>query len=105
MNTSGSEPPPSNLGLWLKSQGQGKVRSLALGLIPHDMYVIGTQESSLYEKDWVNKIKVALQETLAQDMHVVNRYCTYLYSTFQVQLQKQCADLSHFQQLETVILS
>ena len=66
---SGSEVPPLSLGSWLKSQGIGKERSRAVGLIPHDLYVIGTQESALTEKDWVNRIKASLQETIAYDVH------------------------------------
>ena len=67
--------PTCHYGSWLKSEGTGKSRSSALATVPHDMYVIGTQESSQTEKDWVNKIKACLMEMLSMDMHVVIVIC------------------------------
>lgn len=61
--------PPASLGAWLKSHGQGKERSGAVGCLSHDIYVIGTQESGLTEKDWVNRIKSSLHETIAYEKH------------------------------------
>jgi hypothetical protein len=45
----------------LKCTGAGKCRDRVLGVIPHDMYVVGTQESSMTEKDWVNTLKAGLK--------------------------------------------
>ena len=68
----GDESPPWNLGQWLKSQGVGKTREKTLCLIPHDMYVIGTQESGLSDKDWTNRLKEALYGAFSQEYHTVS---------------------------------
>ncbi len=39
--------------------------------IPHDIYVIGTQESALSDKDWVNTLKASLKATLMVDVEMV----------------------------------
>ncbi len=67
----GDEAPQSDLNDWLKSQGLGKTRDRTLCLFAHDVYVIGTQESSLHEKEWVNRIKLCLQESFSVDMYTV----------------------------------
>ena len=70
----GDETPPYNLARWLKSQGVGKTRPYQLSFIAHDLYVIGTQESSLTEKEWVSRIKKTLtgaEHGLMSNLHVV----------------------------------
>ena len=52
--------PPSQLQSWLISQGDGKTRDPSIAMMPHDIYVIGTQESSLSERDWLNRIKMEI---------------------------------------------
>ncbi len=49
--------PPSQLQSWLISQGDGKTLDSSLAMMPHDIYVIGTQESTLNERDWLNRLK------------------------------------------------
>lgn len=46
-----------------------------MGVIPHDLYVIGTQESSLTEKDWVNCLKAQLRLSMSIDPEIV---CLFL---------------------------
>lgn len=70
--SAGSQFPPLCLDTWLKSQGTGKTRDPTIALIPHDMYVIGTQESALAEKDWINKVKSTLCDDLALSLHTVS---------------------------------
>lgn len=50
-----------SLSTWLKCTGSGASRDRVLGVIPHDVYVVGTQESSTTEKDWVSQLKAGLK--------------------------------------------
>ena len=56
---------------WLKSNGLGKQRNSLLSMLPHDIYVIGTQESYLSEKEWINKLKRLLYEAFAEEFFLV----------------------------------
>ena len=67
----GFETPHYNLRSWLRSQGIGKTRPKQLDNLAHHVYVIGTQESKLNEKDWANNIKATLSDMLGHDMHEV----------------------------------
>ena len=42
--------------------GMGKTRDGMLHPIPHDLYVIGTQESSMQEKEWIDHLKSTLKK-------------------------------------------
>ncbi|XP_066266915.1 phosphatidylinositol 3,4,5-trisphosphate 5-phosphatase 2-like isoform X1 [Branchiostoma lanceolatum] len=56
----GDAPAPSNISSWFKCQGQGKTRDETFALVPFDVYVIGTQESAVGEKDWVQRLQLVL---------------------------------------------
>ncbi|XP_066565259.1 phosphatidylinositol 3,4,5-trisphosphate 5-phosphatase 1 isoform X2 [Amia ocellicauda] len=58
----GNANPPSNITSWFKSKGQGKTRDDTADHIPHDIYVIGTQEDQLGEREWMDVIKNTLRE-------------------------------------------
>nr|XP_015216796.1 PREDICTED: phosphatidylinositol 3,4,5-trisphosphate 5-phosphatase 1 isoform X2 [Lepisosteus oculatus] len=58
----GSASPPGNITSWFKSKGQGKTRDDTADHIPHDIYVIGTQEDPLGEREWMETIKTTLRE-------------------------------------------
>lgn len=45
----GNAPPPKKITSWFLSKGQGKTRDDSADYIPHDIYVIGTQEDPLGE--------------------------------------------------------
>ncbi|XP_031449848.1 phosphatidylinositol 3,4,5-trisphosphate 5-phosphatase 2-like isoform X2 [Phasianus colchicus] len=47
----GSTPPPRSLASWLTSRGLGHTQDETTACIPHDIYVIGTQENSLGDRD------------------------------------------------------
>ncbi|XP_064614933.1 phosphatidylinositol 3,4,5-trisphosphate 5-phosphatase 1-like [Liolophura sinensis] len=69
----GSSPPPQNLNLWLLGVGKGKVRDpKVFSRIPHDVYVIGTQESALTDKDWINTLKSVLKSCFMIEMETVD---------------------------------
>uniref|UniRef100_A0A8C5B497 phosphatidylinositol-3,4,5-trisphosphate 5-phosphatase n=1 Tax=Gadus morhua TaxID=8049 RepID=A0A8C5B497_GADMO len=57
----GNAGPPQSLRSWFQSKGQGKTRDDTADHIPHDMYVIGTQEDPLGEKEWTDTVKNALR--------------------------------------------
>ncbi|XP_066475539.1 phosphatidylinositol 3,4,5-trisphosphate 5-phosphatase 1 isoform X2 [Tiliqua scincoides] len=58
----GDAPPPKKISSWFLSKGQGKTRDDTADYIPHDIYVIGTQEDSLGEKEWQEILRQSLQE-------------------------------------------
>lgn len=58
----GNASPPQNITSWLQSKGQGKTRDDTANKIPHDIYVIGTQEDPLGEKDWIDTVRGALRD-------------------------------------------
>ncbi|XP_048453813.1 phosphatidylinositol 3,4,5-trisphosphate 5-phosphatase 2 [Rhincodon typus] len=58
----GSAPPPKILASWLISKGLGKTLDETTVTIPHDIYVIGTQENSVADKEWVDFVRASLKE-------------------------------------------
>ncbi|KAJ8781608.1 hypothetical protein J1605_010866 [Eschrichtius robustus] len=58
----GNAPPPKKITSWFLSKGQGKTRDDSADYIPHDIYVIGTQEDPLGEKEWLEILRHSLQE-------------------------------------------
>lgn len=58
----GNANPPHNITSWFQSRGQGRTRDDTANQIPHDIYVIGTQEDPLGEKEWIDLVKGALRD-------------------------------------------
>ncbi|XP_037706380.1 phosphatidylinositol 3,4,5-trisphosphate 5-phosphatase 1 [Choloepus didactylus] len=58
----GNAPPPKKITSWFLSKGQGKTRDDSADYLPHDIYVIGTQEDPLGEKEWLEILRHSLQE-------------------------------------------
>ncbi|XP_037380140.1 phosphatidylinositol 3,4,5-trisphosphate 5-phosphatase 1 [Talpa occidentalis] len=58
----GNATPPKKITSWFLSKGQGKTRDDSADYIPHDIYVIGTQEDPLGEKEWLETLRNSLQE-------------------------------------------
>ncbi|XP_033104067.1 phosphatidylinositol 3,4,5-trisphosphate 5-phosphatase 1-like isoform X2 [Anneissia japonica] len=68
----GDAVPTAKLDTWLTSQGIGKTRPVEMSMMPHDLYVIGTQESTLSEKDWVKRLKATIsRNTSMKDEYIV----------------------------------
>ncbi|XP_031694035.1 phosphatidylinositol 3,4,5-trisphosphate 5-phosphatase 1 isoform X1 [Oncorhynchus kisutch] len=59
----GNASPPHNIASWFQCKGQGKTRDDTADHIPHDIYVFGTQEDPLGEKEWIDTLKSALRGT------------------------------------------
>ncbi|XP_036426263.1 phosphatidylinositol 3,4,5-trisphosphate 5-phosphatase 1 isoform X1 [Colossoma macropomum] len=58
----GNANPPHNISSWFQSKGQGKTRDDTANHIPHDIYVIGTQEDPLGEKEWIDTVRSTLRD-------------------------------------------
>ncbi len=57
----GNAGPPHNIDSWFQCKGQGKTRDDTADYIPHDIYVIGTQEDPLGEREWADTVKGVLR--------------------------------------------
>ncbi|XP_060049789.1 phosphatidylinositol 3,4,5-trisphosphate 5-phosphatase 1 isoform X2 [Erinaceus europaeus] len=67
----GNAPPPKKITSWFLSKGQGKTRDDSADYIPHDIYVIGTQEDPLGEKEWLETLRQSLQEITSMTFKTV----------------------------------
>ncbi|XP_041862783.1 phosphatidylinositol 3,4,5-trisphosphate 5-phosphatase 1 isoform X2 [Melanotaenia boesemani] len=57
----GNVGPPHNIRSWFQCKGQGKTRDDTADHIPHDFYVIGTQEDPLSDREWADTVKSVLR--------------------------------------------
>nr|XP_020465737.1 phosphatidylinositol 3,4,5-trisphosphate 5-phosphatase 1 [Monopterus albus] len=57
----GNANPPHKFSSWFQCKGQGKTRDDTADHIPHDLYVIGTQEDPLSEREWADTVKGVLR--------------------------------------------
>ncbi|XP_040525305.1 phosphatidylinositol 3,4,5-trisphosphate 5-phosphatase 2 [Gallus gallus] len=73
----GSTPPPRSLASWLTSRGLGHTQDETTACIPHDIYVIGTQENSLGDREWVDFLRASLKTLMAIDYQVVALQCLW----------------------------
>uniref|UniRef100_A0A674HPM3 phosphatidylinositol-3,4,5-trisphosphate 5-phosphatase n=1 Tax=Taeniopygia guttata TaxID=59729 RepID=A0A674HPM3_TAEGU len=73
----GSTPPPRSLASWLTSRGLGRTQDETTACIPHDIYVIGTQENSLGDREWVEFLCASLKSLMAIDYRVVALQCLW----------------------------
>jgi len=53
-------------------KGTGKTLHETISAIPHDIYVVGTQETGLPEKDWMHKAMETVQEITGRTFHLVS---------------------------------
>ncbi|NXU53204.1 SHIP1 phosphatase, partial [Turnix velox] len=67
----GAAPPPKKITSWFLSKGQGKTRDDTADYIPHDIYVIGTQEDPQGEKEWLETLRQSLQEVTSISFKVI----------------------------------
>ncbi|KAM4702269.1 phosphatidylinositol 3,4,5-trisphosphate 5-phosphatase 2 [Discoglossus pictus] len=58
----GSVPPQKNITSWFSSKGLGKTLDDMSVTIPHDIYVFGTQENSVADKEWVDFLRGVLKD-------------------------------------------
>lgn len=67
----GDAPPPKDITSWFLCKGQGKTRDETADYIDHDIYVIGTQEDPLNEKEWVEILLRSLNELTTAEYKLV----------------------------------
>ncbi|KFQ07458.1 Phosphatidylinositol 3,4,5-trisphosphate 5-phosphatase 1, partial [Leptosomus discolor] len=67
----GAAPPPKKITSWFLSKGQGKTRDDTADYIPHDIYVIGTQEDPQGEKEWLETLRQSLQQITSISFKVI----------------------------------
>lgn len=60
-SSAGNAGPPHNISSWFQCKGQGKTRDDTADHIPHDIYVIGTQEDPLSERELADTMKGVLR--------------------------------------------
>ncbi|KAJ8410852.1 hypothetical protein AAFF_G00188090 [Aldrovandia affinis] len=63
----GSVPAPKAMSSWILSRGLGKTLDEMTVTIPHDIYVFGTQENSVCDKEWVEALRAALKDCTELD--------------------------------------
>uniref|UniRef100_A0A8C5NSS8 phosphatidylinositol-3,4,5-trisphosphate 5-phosphatase n=1 Tax=Junco hyemalis TaxID=40217 RepID=A0A8C5NSS8_JUNHY len=68
----GAAPAPKKITSWFLSKGQGRTRDDTADYIPHDIYVIGTQEDPQGEKEWLETLRQSLQEITSISFKVVS---------------------------------
>ncbi|NWX97306.1 SHP2A phosphatase, partial [Nothoprocta ornata] len=73
----GSAPPPRSLASWLTARGLGRARDETTACVPHDIYVIGTQENCLGDREWVEFLRASLRTLVATDYRVVALQCLW----------------------------
>ncbi|TFK15285.1 UDP-N-acetylglucosamine--peptide N-acetylglucosaminyltransferase 110 kDa subunit [Platysternon megacephalum] len=73
----GSTPPPRSMASWLTSRGLGRTQDETTAGIPHDIYVIGTQENSLGDREWVEFLRASLKTLMSIDFRVVALQCLW----------------------------
>ncbi|XP_013863473.1 phosphatidylinositol 3,4,5-trisphosphate 5-phosphatase 2A isoform X2 [Austrofundulus limnaeus] len=63
----GSVPSPKSVASWVLCRGLGKTLDEMTVTIPHDLYVFGTQENSVCDREWVESLRVVLKEQTELD--------------------------------------
>ncbi|XP_075057841.1 phosphatidylinositol 3,4,5-trisphosphate 5-phosphatase 1 isoform X2 [Mixophyes fleayi] len=67
----GCAPPPKRMTSWFLCKGQGKTRDETADYIEHDIYVIGTQEDQLNEKEWVEILLRSLNDITTAEYKLI----------------------------------
>ncbi|KAM6946314.1 LOW QUALITY PROTEIN: phosphatidylinositol 3,4,5-trisphosphate 5-phosphatase 2A [Aplochiton taeniatus] len=63
----GSVPSPKAVGSWVLCRGLGKTLDEMTVAIPHDLYVFGTQENSVCDREWAESLRLAVKEQTELD--------------------------------------
>ncbi|KAM6933414.1 phosphatidylinositol 3,4,5-trisphosphate 5-phosphatase 2A [Xenentodon cancila] len=63
----GSVPAPKSVASWVLCRGLGKTLDEMTVTIPHDLYVFGTQENSVCDREWVESIRAGLKDQTELD--------------------------------------
>ncbi|XP_012714828.2 phosphatidylinositol 3,4,5-trisphosphate 5-phosphatase 2A [Fundulus heteroclitus] len=63
----GSVPSPKSVASWVLCRGLGKTLDEMTVAIPYDLYVFGTQENSVCDREWVESLRAVLKEQTELD--------------------------------------
>ncbi|XP_008423697.1 phosphatidylinositol 3,4,5-trisphosphate 5-phosphatase 2A [Poecilia reticulata] len=63
----GSVPSPKSVASWVLCRGLGKTLDEITVTIPHDLYVFGSQENSVCDREWVESLRAVLKEQTELD--------------------------------------
>uniref|UniRef100_A0A8C9Y5P8 phosphatidylinositol-3,4,5-trisphosphate 5-phosphatase n=1 Tax=Sander lucioperca TaxID=283035 RepID=A0A8C9Y5P8_SANLU len=63
----GSVPAPKSQASWVLCRGLGKTLDEMTVTIPHDLYVFGSQENSVCDREWVESLRAMLKEQTELD--------------------------------------
>ncbi|XP_043976113.1 phosphatidylinositol 3,4,5-trisphosphate 5-phosphatase 2A [Gambusia affinis] len=63
----GSVPSPKSVASWVLCRGLGKTLDEMTVTIPHDLYVFGSQENSVCDREWVESLRAVLKEQTELD--------------------------------------
>ncbi|KAI3353780.1 hypothetical protein L3Q82_005008 [Scortum barcoo] len=63
----GSVPSPKSVASWVLCRGLGKTLDEMTVTIPHDLYVFGSQENSVCDREWVESLRALLKEQTELD--------------------------------------
>uniref|UniRef100_A0A665U4E1 phosphatidylinositol-3,4,5-trisphosphate 5-phosphatase n=1 Tax=Echeneis naucrates TaxID=173247 RepID=A0A665U4E1_ECHNA len=66
----GSVPSPKSVASWVLCRGLGKTLDEMTVTIPHDLYVFGTQENSVCEREWVESLRCMLKDQTELDLNM-----------------------------------
>uniref|UniRef100_A0A8C5ESR4 phosphatidylinositol-3,4,5-trisphosphate 5-phosphatase n=1 Tax=Gouania willdenowi TaxID=441366 RepID=A0A8C5ESR4_GOUWI len=63
----GSVPSPKSVASWVLCRGLGKTLDEMTVAIPHDLYVFGSQENSVCDREWVESLRAMLKDQTELD--------------------------------------
>lgn len=69
----GSVPSPKSVASWVLCRGLGKTLDELTVTIPHDLYVFGSQENSVCDREWVESLRAMLKEQTELDYKPVRK--------------------------------
>lgn len=71
--SAGSVPSPKSVASWVLCRGLGKTLDEMTVTIPHDLYVFGSQENSVCDREWVESLRAMLKEQTELDYKPVRK--------------------------------
>ncbi|XP_016359133.1 phosphatidylinositol 3,4,5-trisphosphate 5-phosphatase 2A-like, partial [Sinocyclocheilus anshuiensis] len=94
----GGVPAPKSMGSWILSRGLGKTLDEMAVTIPHDIYVFGTQENSVCDKEWVETLRCALKDYTEIDYKPVRHAAIAIFTRkcYSNLIPKSCSPSSYY---------
>uniref|UniRef100_A0A3P9Q3R1 phosphatidylinositol-3,4,5-trisphosphate 5-phosphatase n=1 Tax=Poecilia reticulata TaxID=8081 RepID=A0A3P9Q3R1_POERE len=80
----GSVPSPKSVASWVLCRGLGKTLDEITVTIPHDLYVFGSQENSVCDREWVESLRAVLKEQTELDYKPVKKIFIFTSNLFKI---------------------